>query len=155
VALSLVVHAQPAGAVTAIVFVEVAGPSEATVGEIVYVHGAPACVTVIVCPAIVIVPVRLLVSVLAATLYDTLPFPVPLAPAVIVIHGAVLAAVHAHDAAFAVTATVPAPPAAVGELAVGEMVVLQTTAACVTVNVCPPALIVAVRGVVFGFAATL
>ena len=46
------------------------------------------------------------------------------------------------------------PQAAVGELAVGEIVVLHTTAACVTVNVCPPALIVAVRGVVFGFAVT-
>ena len=67
VALSLVVHAHPAGAVTAIVFVDAAGPSDATVGEIAYVHGAPACV-VIVCPAIVIVPVRLLVSALAATL---------------------------------------------------------------------------------------
>ena len=72
-----------------------------------------------------------------------------------VIHGALLAAVHAHEPAVAVTATVAAPPAAVGELAVGEMVVLHTTAACVTVNVCPPVLIVAVRTVVFGFAATL
>jgi hypothetical protein len=155
VALSLVVHAQPAGAVTAIVFVEPAGPSDATVGEIVYVHGAPACVTVIVCPAIVIVPVRLLVSALAATLYDTLPFPVPLAPAVIVIHGALLAAVHAHDPAFAVTATVPAPPAAVGELAVGEIVVLHTTAACVMPNDWPATVIVAVRGVVLGLAVML
>jgi hypothetical protein len=131
VALSLVVHAHPAGAVTAIVFVDAAGPSDATVGEIAYVHGAPACVTVIVCPAIVIVPVRLLVSALAATLYDTLPFPVPLAPAVMVIHAALLAAVHAHDPALAVTATVPEPPAAVGELAVGEIVVLQTLPAWV------------------------
>jgi len=38
------------------------------VGEIVNVHGAPACVTVKVWPPIVIVPVRELVLVLAATL---------------------------------------------------------------------------------------
>jgi hypothetical protein len=118
-------------------------------------QGAPACVTVIVCPAIVIVPVRPVVDALAATVYETVPLPLPVAPAVTVIHAALLAAVHAHDAAFAVTATVAAPPVCVGELAVGEMVVLQTTPACVTVNVCPPALMVAVRAVVFGFAATL
>jgi len=40
----------------------------ADVGEIVNVHGAPACVTVKVCPATVIVPVRDVVPVLAATL---------------------------------------------------------------------------------------
>ena len=38
------------------------------VGEMVKVQGAPACVTVKVCPPIVIVPVRELVVVFAATL---------------------------------------------------------------------------------------
>lgn len=38
------------------------------VGEIVKVHGAPACVTVNVCPAMVSVPVRDVVPVFAATL---------------------------------------------------------------------------------------
>ena len=38
------------------------------VGEIVNVHGAPACVTVNVCPPIVIEPVREVVPALAATL---------------------------------------------------------------------------------------
>ena len=38
------------------------------VGAIVNVHGAPACVTVKVCPPIVIVPVREVVLVFAATL---------------------------------------------------------------------------------------
>ena len=38
------------------------------VGEIVNVHGAAGCVTVNVCPAIVIVPVRDVVAVFAATL---------------------------------------------------------------------------------------
>ena len=37
-------------------------------GLIVNVHGAPACVTVKVCPPIVIVPVRDVVPALAATL---------------------------------------------------------------------------------------
>jgi hypothetical protein len=87
--------------------------------------------------------------------YDTLPFPLPFAPAVTVIHGALLTAVHAHDPAFAVTDTVAAPPAAVGELAVGEIDKAQTTGAWVTVKVWPPALIVPLRPAVFGFAATL
>jgi hypothetical protein len=87
--------------------------------------------------------------------YDTLPVPLPFAPAVTVIHGALLPAVHAHDPAFAVTDTVAAPPADVGELAVGEMDKAHTTGACVIVKLWPPTLIVAVRPLVFGFAATL
>jgi hypothetical protein len=62
-----------------------------------------------------------------------------------VTHEALLVAVHAHDPAFAVTATVPLPPVAVGELAVGEIEVLQTTPACVISNDCPATVIVAVR----------
>ena len=61
------VQAHPDTVLTAIVFVEADGPSEATVGEIEYVQGAPACVAVKVCPPIVIVPVRLDVDVFAAT----------------------------------------------------------------------------------------
>jgi hypothetical protein len=83
----------------------------------------------------VIVPVRPVVDAFAATLYETVPLPLPLAPAVTVIHDALLVAVQAHDPAFAVTETVPAPPAAVGELAVGEMASVQMTAAWVTVKV--------------------
>jgi hypothetical protein len=97
-------------------------------------HGAAPCVTVIVCPAIVIVPVRLLISVLGATVYDTLPLPLPLAPAVIVIHEALLTAVHGQDPKLADTVTVPVPPAYVGELAVGAIVVLQTSPAWVMPN---------------------
>ena len=43
---------------------------------------------------------------LAATLYETVPLPLPLAPAVTVIHAALLVAVHAQPAP-AVTVTVP------------------------------------------------
>ena len=97
-------------------------------------HGAPPCVTVNVCAPIVIVPVRLVMDGFAATEYVTVPLPVPVVPAVTAIHGALLAAVHWHEPAFAVTDTVPVPPADVGELAVGEIASVQTTAACVTLN---------------------
>ena len=46
----------------------------------------------------------------AANDKPTLPFPVPLAPDVIVTHPACEAAVQAHVGADAVTATEPAPP---------------------------------------------
>jgi len=70
-----------------------------------------ACVTVKVWPAIVKVPLRA-PAMLTATLNPTDPFPVPVAPDVIVNHVALLLAVHAH-ALVVVTATVPAPPRAV------------------------------------------
>jgi len=71
---------------------------------------AVACVTVNVLPAIVSVPVRTKPELTAAE-NVTVPFPLPLAPAVIVSHVALLAAVHAQPAP-AVTATgapLPAP----------------------------------------------
>ena len=55
------------------------------------------------------VPVRAL-PVFDATEYSTRPFPVPDAPLVIVIHGALEDAVHAHVAADAVTLSEPVPP---------------------------------------------
>jgi hypothetical protein len=70
---------------------------------------APVCVTVNVCPPIVIVAVRDTVLVLAAALKLTVPLPVPLAPAVTVSHVALLAAVHAQPVP-AVTLTEPVPP---------------------------------------------
>jgi hypothetical protein len=56
----------------------------------------------------VMVPV-LAAPVFAATLNATVPLPFPLAPEVMVIHDALLAAVHGHVAE---TDTVPVPPAA-------------------------------------------
>ena len=61
-----------------------------------------------VVPATVNVPVRL-APVFAATVKDTLPFAVPVDPAVIVMKAALLTAVHAHELA-AVTADAPVPP---------------------------------------------
>ena len=71
----------------------------------------PAWVTVNVLPAIVSVPVRPVVDVFAADVKLTVPLPVPAAPAVTVIHAALLTAVHAHPVP-AVTVVLPAPPAA-------------------------------------------
>jgi hypothetical protein len=51
-------------------------------------------VTVTVCPATVSVPVRWVVAVLAATVKLTPPLPEPVAPAVMVIQFALVAAVH-------------------------------------------------------------
>jgi len=124
-------------------------------GEIENEHGAPAWLTVNVCPAMVTVPVRDPVPVFAATLYDTVPLPLPLAPAVIVIHAALLVDVHAHPAP-AVTVTVPLTAA--DEVSVedeGRIVNEHGMPGCVMVNVLPAIVSVPVREVVFGFAATL
>ena len=67
--LLVAVQLQPVPAVTVTVpVVAVDDVRFEDVGEIVKVHGAPACVTVNVWPLIVIVPVREVVLVLAATL---------------------------------------------------------------------------------------
>ena len=69
VTLLTAVQLQPVPALTVTVpVVAVADVRLDDVGAIVKVHGTPACVTVKVCPPIVIVPVRELVLVLAATL---------------------------------------------------------------------------------------
>jgi hypothetical protein len=62
------VQLQPVPAVTVTVPVVAEDVGFTDVGEIVNVQGAPACVTVNVWPPIVMVPVRELVVVLAATL---------------------------------------------------------------------------------------
>ena len=68
VALLTAVQLQPVPAVTVTVPVVADDVGFNDVGEIVKVHGTPACVTVKVCPPIVIVPVREVVLVFAATL---------------------------------------------------------------------------------------
>jgi hypothetical protein len=79
-----------------------------------YEQLAFACVTVKVEPAIVNVPVRLVVAVLAATLKATLPGPEAEAPLVTVIQDALLTAVQAHPEV-AATELPPGPPAAVND----------------------------------------
>ena len=78
-----------------------------------------ACVTVYVWPAIVAVPVRC-APVFAATVTPTAPLPEPVAPEVIVIHGALLAAVHVQPAVV-VTMTVPDDPALDGVSLIGDI----------------------------------
>jgi hypothetical protein len=69
VALLTAVQLHPVPAVTATEPVVAADDARFDeVGEIVNEHGAPACVMLKVCPPIVIVPVRDVVPVLAATL---------------------------------------------------------------------------------------
>ena len=108
---SVVVHAQVDEVVTEVDAVPPAAETVSLVGDIAYEQAAAACVTVKVAPAIVSVPVRGVVTVFAATLNDALPGPVPVAPAVTVIHVSLLTAVHPHPAA-AVTVALPVPPAA-------------------------------------------
>ena len=119
-------------------------------------HGAPACVTVKVCPPAVIVPVREDVVEFAATVKPTDPGPEPLAPDVIVIHAALLEAVQAHPAKVVMVTELVPPPAA-NDRPVDPRAYVQDAgcAAWVTVNISPPAEIVAVREEVVGFAATL
>jgi hypothetical protein len=83
------------------------------------VQGTPACVTVNVCPPTVIVPVRLMLPVFAATENVTLPVSEPLAELVTVIQLAPLAAVQAQPADV-VTVNEPVPPAAATDCESGE-----------------------------------
>jgi hypothetical protein len=151
----LAVHEHPAGAVTEIVPFAAPEGRDAPVGAMEYVHGAPAWVIVTDWPATVMTPSRGMVDVLGATVYDTVPFPLPLVADVMVIQETLLEAVHAHAAAFAVTAMLPVPPACVGVVPVGVMEKLQTTPACVIVKAWSAIVTVAVRPVVSGLAATL
>ena len=77
-------------------------------------------------------PVRELVSVLAATLIATVPLPLPLAPLVTVIQEVGLDAVQAQPLGL-VTATLVDSPAATALALVGLMDYVQAAAACVTV----------------------
>ena len=83
-----------------------------------------------------------------------MPDPVPLAPDVIVIHGAELAAVHAQPAA-EVTETFPVPEVAGAEAVVGVTVNVHVIPACETVNVRPAIVSVPVRAEVEVLAATV
>jgi hypothetical protein len=75
--------------------------------ELEYVQAA--WVTVNVWPPMAMVPVRVLLVVFAATLYATVPLPVPLAPPVMVIHESVVAAVHEELLDNGVTVMLPVP----------------------------------------------
>ena len=106
-ALAVAVQAHPACTVTAIVRpLPPAAGTLSEVGATAKLHVPPACVSANACPAIVSVAARGLVVPFAATLYDTVPLPLPVAPPVIVAHVWLLVADHVQPAG-AVTATVP------------------------------------------------
>ena len=113
-ALLAAVHVQPVVVVTLNDRPVAAVDATATVSAFTaYEHAGgvtvPDCVTVTVCPATSIVPV-LEPPLFAATPKVTLPLPVPLAPAVIVIHDAVLVAVQPHDAVVETVINTPVLP---------------------------------------------
>ena len=81
----------------------------------------PACVTVNVFPAAVIVPVRESELAFAAAVKPAEPLPDPVAPEVIVIHVSVVAAVQLQPVG-AVTVIVPVPPPATTDCDVGKIV---------------------------------
>ena len=80
----------------------------------------PGCVTLKLWPAIVNVPVRELVLLLAVALNATVPLPLPLAPPVTVNQDLLLTPVHAHPASD-VTPVEPVPPPAGTEPLVGAI----------------------------------
>ena len=93
------VHAQPVGAVTVVDPVPPADAIDWLAGLIAYVHGAAACVTENVWPAIVSEPLRCVAFGFAAALNATVPVPLPLAPLVTVSHDVLLLTpVHAQPA---------------------------------------------------------
>lgn len=116
----LAVQSQVLPVVMLTVPVETPAPTEALVGVIAYVHALPAWVTVKALPAMVRMPERLAVVGLAATVYVTVPGPIPLEPLVIVNHATPLLAVHAQLAPVS-TATLPLPVPEPTEALVGVM----------------------------------
>jgi hypothetical protein len=81
----------------------------------------------------VTVPVREVPAVFAATFSDTVPLPVPVAPAITVIHDALLVAVR-EQPVVPVTVTLTVPPAAAAVVLVADSVkAAQVAADCVTV----------------------
>ena len=106
-------QAHPAVVVTVNEPVPPAAGTDCDTGEIEYAHGAgaAACVTVKVCPATVIVPVRGVWAELAATVNAMVPLPEPLAVPLMVIQGSLLVAVQAHPPDVA-TVKEPEAPAA-------------------------------------------
>ena len=146
-ALLVAVQPQPVPAVTGSTPVKLAGAMLIDVDDSDTVQTGAAWVTVKVLPPTVKVPVRADVPVLAATLYVTEPLPLPDAPAVIVIHAALLTAVHPQPVP-ALTETTPVKPIDPTLLDVAESVARHTLPACVTVNEFPPAVSVPVLGLV-------
>ncbi len=102
----------------------------------VSVQGTPLWVALKVLPAMLTVPLRGVIPGLAVALNVTLLLPDPVAPAVTVIHEALLVAPQVHPAG-AVTATVVASPAGAKSIDPGAIVSVQAMPACVALKVLP------------------
>lgn len=99
VAEEVAVHAQPSVTLTPTLMLSADEGIAMPLLESVALHNAcgataASCVTVKVRPAMAMTPVRCVDVVFAATVYWTVPLPVPDPPPVTVIHGALLVAVH-------------------------------------------------------------
>jgi hypothetical protein len=151
--LLVAVQPHPDGAVTATLVLSPAVAYAFDVGEIVSLHVSAAWVALNVLPAMVTEPVREAVPVFAVAATVTVPLPVPLAPAVTVIHELLLVAVQLQPPG-AVTATLVLSPAVANAFDVGEIVSLHETPACVTVKVTPAIVSVPVLAAVDVLAAT-
>ena len=132
------VHAQPLPAATLILAAPPAAGSE-RLGGVGTIEQPLLWVTMNDLSPIVSIPVRD-PPVVAAAVYCTVPFPLPLAPEEMVSHGMLLVAVQAHPAAL-VTATLPLLPSA-GTLAEGAASTTEQPLPCVSVKVCPAMVIV-------------
>ena len=93
--------------------------------------GAASCVTVCACDPTVTVPVRGSVAVFGATVYSTLPEPVPEVLPGMPIQLTDVPAVHVQEAADAATATARAPPSAGTVRVAGSSETVQTGVGCV------------------------
>ena len=124
------------------------------VDERVNVHTGGACVTAKEWPPRVIDAERVAVVAFAATLYEIVPLPLPVVALVMVNHGALLAAVHAHPL-LAVTEKLPADACPETDTLSGDNAKVHVAAACETVTICAPTAIVPLRPVPSGLAATL
>lgn len=131
--LLVAVHAQPSAVRTSKLPDSPPAGTDANVVASETLHPCP-WLTVNVCPAIVIDPERP-GPVVEATVKLTVPFPLPLEPDVMVIHGCALAAVQAQPAP-AVTLTEPLPPEGATDWESGEMANVHPSP-CVIVTVCP------------------
>jgi hypothetical protein len=147
-------HAHPAVVVIVTDPVPPAASTAWLVGLIENVHAAAAWFTVKVCPPMVIVPTRVTVVAFADTLKVTGPVPAPLEALVSESHPALTFAAQAHPAVV-VSVTDPVPPAAATDWLAGLIENTQGAAACVTVKICPPIVIVPTRATVAGLEAAV
>lgn len=156
--LAAAVHGHPSVVVIVVVSAGTVMQTLNTIGATEYWQPpiSPDCVIAIVCAATTRSARRGSVVVFLDTANETVPFPVPCAPAITVNHGALLAADHPHDGA-AVTATVPEPASFENDVRSGEATYSHEalTPTWLTVIGSPAMLNVPVRAPLVSFGAAL